>query len=151
MDNHNNFSSLKTIVIGFSRYPLPMYIILFCPEPRGYVDGGLHWADYVIFSLFLCISLGIGFFYACTGGRQRTTKEFIMADRKLNIVPTMLSLLVSHQSAIMILGNAAEMYTRGSLAWLWMSISFLFSVFICERIVIPWLYPLGLTSIYEVR
>ena len=45
-----------------------------------------HWADYVIFTVFLVISMGIGLYYALTGGKQRTTEEFIMADRKLQVI-----------------------------------------------------------------
>ena len=75
--------------------------------------ASLHWADWLIFVTFLLVSLGIGVYHAVTGGKQRTTQEFIMANRKLNVLPTMLSLLVSYQSAIMVLGLTAEMYTRG--------------------------------------
>ena len=44
----------------------------------------------------------------CTGGKQKSTKEFISGNKKLSVFPTMLSLLVSYQSAILILGMTAE-------------------------------------------
>ena len=37
----------------------------------------LHWADYLVFSLFLLISLLIGIYFALTGGKQKRAKEFI--------------------------------------------------------------------------
>lgn len=40
-----------------------------------------HWADYLIFSLSLAISLLIGLYFAVTGDRQRTTEEFLLASR----------------------------------------------------------------------
>ena len=43
-----------------------------------------HWADYVVCCLSFGISIAIGIYFACTGGKQRTTKEFLMADRKGN-------------------------------------------------------------------
>ena len=44
-----------------------------------------HWADYLIFVLVLLISVIIGIYHAATGGRQRTTEEFIMANRQLKV------------------------------------------------------------------
>ena len=54
--------------------------------------------DYVVFSLVLLLSAAIGIFYGCTGGKQKTTKEFLMADRKMNFLPVALSLLASFMS-----------------------------------------------------
>ena len=45
--------------------------------------ASLHWLDVFILGIFLLISIGIGVYHALTGGRQRTTAEFIMANRKL--------------------------------------------------------------------
>ena len=41
-----------------------------------------QWYDYVIFTVTLLISLSIGVYYAVSGGKQRTTQEFLMADRR---------------------------------------------------------------------
>ena len=62
----------------------------------------------------------------------------------------MMSLLVSFQSAIMILGNPAEIYMYGTQAWLGYCIGFILALTAAERLVIPWMYPLHLTSINEV-
>ena len=45
----------------------------------------LHIVDYVIFIAVLVFSVGIGLYYAFTGGKQRTTKEYLMANRKLAV------------------------------------------------------------------
>ena len=37
----------------------------------------LHWADYLVFSLFLLISLLIGAYFALSGGKQKLVGEFI--------------------------------------------------------------------------
>ena len=50
-----------------------------------------HWADYLIFAVFLTISIGIGLFFSLTGGRQKTTEEFIMADRSLKVSVVLIS------------------------------------------------------------
>jgi len=52
------------------------------------------WADYVVFSLVLLLSAAIGFYYACTGGKQKTTKEYLLADRNMHWIPVAISLAV---------------------------------------------------------
>ncbi|ELU08939.1 hypothetical protein CAPTEDRAFT_178364 [Capitella teleta] len=113
------------------------------------MENYLHWIDYIIFGAFLGISILIGAYHACAGGKQKTTEEFLMGNRQLKILPTMVSLFVSYQSAIAILGNAAEVFTKGTLMWLWASIAYSLSLILAERVFVPWIYPLGLTSVYE--
>ena len=112
--------------------------------------ASLHWADYVIFVAFLLASLAIGIYHSLTGGRQQTTQEFIMANRRLHFLPTMLSIIASSHSAIMILGQSAEMYNWGIQGWLGGMVFIVVSITITERLIVPWIYPLKLTSTYEV-
>jgi len=112
--------------------------------------GRLEWPDYVILAVFLAISLGIGVYQSLTGGRQQTTSEFILADRRLRVVPTTLSLLVSFQSAVMMLGLAAEMYQYGMQQLVWAPVGFLVTMVVSERLIVPWIYPLQLVSINDV-
>ncbi|KAK2187297.1 hypothetical protein NP493_170g00031 [Ridgeia piscesae] len=111
--------------------------------------ASLHLLDYLILAAFLLVSVGIGVYHALTGGRQRTTSEFIMANRKLQVIPTVISMMVSFQSAIMILGFVAEMYRYGSQAWLWLIVGLLIGLVIVERVFIPWIFPLKLVSVFE--
>ena len=111
----------------------------------------LHWQDYVILALFLVVSLSIGFYHSVTGGRQRTTQEFISANRKLGILPTAISLFVSFISAITILGSPVEMYQYGIQYLFWTPVSFGLAILLAERLVLPWIYPLKLVSINDVR
>ena len=109
----------------------------------------LRWPDYLIFAGFIVISLAIGVYHALTGGRQRTTQEFITADRKLKVLPTSMSLLVSFVSAIGILSFTSEMYMHGPQFVLGIG-GKLIGILIAERFLVPWLYPLKLTSVNEV-
>jgi len=104
----------------------------------------------VVLAVFLVISVGIGFYHSLTGGRQRTTEEFIMANRRLDILPTTLSLFVSFQSAIIMLGVTAEMYMYGIQTFVWVPIAYTVSLLLTERFIIPWLYPLKLVSVNDV-
>ncbi|ELU06836.1 hypothetical protein CAPTEDRAFT_91192 [Capitella teleta] len=112
--------------------------------------AGLHWADYLIFAFFLLVSLAIGVYHAFSGNKQRTTQEFIMADRNLKVLPTVLSLLVSYQSAIMVVGCSAEIYSYGTQQWFGVLIGYTFAILLAERLFVPWIFPLQLTSVYEV-
>ena len=111
----------------------------------------MHWLDYAIFLALLVVSLGIGVYHGCTGGRQKTTAEFLLANRNLKVIPTVISLMVSFQSAILILGMVAEMYTFGITFWPMYVLSVTISLVIVERLFVPWFYPLKLTSVFEVN
>ena len=67
-----------------------------------------------MFSITLAGSLGIGLYYACAGGKQKTTNEYLMGDRNLKIIPVAISLLVSFISSTAIMGTPAEMYAYGT-------------------------------------
>lgn len=105
--------------------------------------------DYVVFGIVLVVSAGIGLFYAFTGGKQRTTQEFLMADRNMKLLPIAISILVSFISAIMILGTAAEMHTAGTEYWM-LAWGMSMSNVMAALLFVPLLHPLKLTSSYEV-
>lgn len=105
--------------------------------------------DYVIFAGLLAASAGIGVFHALTGGRQRTTQEFLMADRSMGCVPVSLSLIASFQSAVAIIGVPAEIYTNGTQYW-FIGCAYILGLLIPGFIFIPLLYRLRLSSAYQV-
>ena len=106
--------------------------------------------DYVVCAAVLLVSAGIGVFYGCTGKRQNTTQEFLMADRQMPFIPVALSLLASFMSAITLLGTPAEMYTYGTEYWLiW--IGYCGTIAMAAHIYHPVFFKLKLTSVFEVR
>ncbi|KAM4713631.1 solute carrier family 5 member 6a [Anableps anableps] len=104
--------------------------------------------DYVIFVLLLVASAGIGLFYAFSGGRQRTTQEFLMADRSMSCLPVSLSLLATFQSAVAILGAPSEVYAFGTQYW-FLGCSYFLGLLIPAHVFIPIFYRLRLSSAYE--
>uniref|UniRef100_A0A8C6S539 Sodium-dependent multivitamin transporter n=1 Tax=Neogobius melanostomus TaxID=47308 RepID=A0A8C6S539_9GOBI len=104
--------------------------------------------DYIIFGLLLAASTGIGLFYALSGGRQRTTQEFLMADRSMSCLPVSLSLLATFQSAVAILGAPSEVYTFGTQYW-FLGCSYFLGLLIPAHVFIPVFYRLRLSSAYE--
>ena len=60
--------------------------------------------DYVVFTAVLMVSVCIGLYHACSGGKQRSTSEFLMANRSMSALPVALSTLASFFSASTLLG-----------------------------------------------
>ena len=54
---------------------------------------GFGWADYLVLAIVLLASAGVGFYYACTGGKQKTTREYLLADRSMHWLPVAASLV----------------------------------------------------------
>ena len=105
--------------------------------------------DYLVFSLMLIISIGIGIYHGFTGGRQRTTAEFLLADGDMNPIPVAMSLTASFISAITFLGTPAENYIHGSLF-----INFAGAYILTGIVTVRWFLPMffrsGDMSAYEV-
>ncbi|XP_012942630.1 sodium-coupled monocarboxylate transporter 1 [Aplysia californica] len=75
-------------------------------------------ADYVVFVITLVISAGIGIFFAVKKGGQKSTKQFLMADKSMGFFPLSLSVLASFFSASTLLGTPAEIYQFGTMYWI---------------------------------
>lgn len=105
--------------------------------------------DYAIFVLLLIASAGIGLFHAFSGGRQSTTREFLLADRSMSCLPVSLSLLATFQSAVAILGAPAEIYAYGTQYW-FLGCSYFLGLLIPAHVFIPVFYRLRLSSAYQV-
>ena len=106
--------------------------------------------DYVVFSLNLVISLGIGVYFSQVGGKQKDNKEYLVGDRRMNFLPVALSIMASYVAAGTILGHPAEMYLYGtmwSVSWLAVAIA----AFLAALIWVPLLHPMKLTSSNQVR
>ena len=118
--------------------------------PETGVPKGFHLVDLGIFIGVLAVSLIIGLYHACTGGKQRTTSEYLMANRKMNTLPVALSMLVSFLSGIVVLGTPAEMYTRGTQLFM-RTIGYCIACLISAAVIVPMFFELKVTSSFEVR
>jgi len=115
-------------------------------------DGVTTFAvwDYVVFGIVLCISLSIGLYHAFAGGRQRSTAEFLFADRSMSALPVALSVFASFFSASTILGTPAEIYQQGTMYWMcvWGAI---FAPLVGAFIFGPFFHRMAMLSVFEVR
>ena len=73
----------------------------------------LHWVDYVVFVVFMGVSLGIGVFYAFSGGRQRSPDEFLVGSRRLRVcrfIYLFILLYLYDQISVISIDIAKELY-----------------------------------------
>uniref|UniRef100_A0A1B6CD99 Sodium-dependent multivitamin transporter n=1 Tax=Clastoptera arizonana TaxID=38151 RepID=A0A1B6CD99_9HEMI len=107
-----------------------------------------HTADYVVLSITLVVSAGIGIYFRFTGGKQKTTKEYLLGNKNQKIIPVAISLMASFMSAITLLGVSAEIYNYGTL---FLIINFAYVIFtpIAAYLYLPVFFKLGATSAYE--
>lgn len=109
----------------------------------------MEWVDHLVLSGLLALSMAIGAYHSCSGGRQCTTREFILNDRRLRVAPSVLSFVVSYMSSYTVLGSSAEYYFWGTQFWFAADLLSLLTLLFLERLVVPVVYKLQLTSIYE--
>jgi sodium-coupled monocarboxylate transporter 8/12 len=113
-----------------------------------FTDNRFTAWDYVVFAALLAISSVIGLYYGCTGSKQSSTSEFLMAGRSMGIFPVALSLLASFMSAITLLGTPAEIAVFGTQYWMiWLS--YCFVIPLSAYVFVPVFYRLNLTSVFE--
>ena len=112
-------------------------------------ENRFSFVDYIVFAIILAIASVIGLFYGCTGNKQSSTAEFLMAGRSMSVLPVALSLLASFVSAILLLGTPAEIAVYGSQYWV-IIVSFFFVIPITAYMFLPVFYRLQVTSVFEV-
>jgi len=106
------------------------------------------WPDYLVFAAMLAVSAVIGVYYACIGGKQSTTDEFLMAGRNMGTFPVAMSLIASFMSAVTLLGTPAEMYQYGTM-YLLISFAFMLVMPSTNYLYLPIFFKLQVTSAYE--
>ena len=87
-------------------------------------------------------------FVRFSGGKQKTDREFLMADRGASVLPVSFSLMASFMSAITLLGVTMENYTYGT-QFVVINISYLLSTPVAAYIFLPVFYGLQSASVYK--
>ena len=114
-------------------------------------DDRFSVVDYVVFSIMLLISALIGIWYGCgPGGKQKTTAEYLLANRKMRYFPVAISLLVSYLSAITLLGVPSEIYTYGAQYYV-LIVSYFIICGTVAIIFVPMFRRVNITCANEVR
>ncbi|XP_035714440.1 sodium-coupled monocarboxylate transporter 1 [Folsomia candida] len=102
--------------------------------------------DYVAVVGTLCLSLGIGLYYACAG--KQTNEDMLVGGRSMNPIAIAASMLVTYLSAITILGYPAEVYTHGIQIFM-ITIMSTICIPLSTFVFVKVFYKMKLTSVYE--
>jgi len=104
--------------------------------------------DYLVLATVLLCSSLIGLYYRFSGGKQKTQREYLLADGGSSIIPVAFSLMASFMSAITLLGVTQENYTYGT-QFVVINISYVISTPIAAYIFLPVFYGLQSASVYK--
>lgn len=104
--------------------------------------------DYLVFIAMLLVSAGIGVYYRFSGGKQKTTTEYLLADRNMSIWPVSFSLMASFMSAITLLGVSNENYQFGT-QFIVINLSYGLATPIAAYLFLPVFFKLQTCSAYQ--
>ncbi|XP_078001019.1 sodium-dependent multivitamin transporter-like [Glandiceps talaboti] len=104
--------------------------------------------DWVLFAAMLVISALTGIYHGIHKGGQKTTAQYLVADRSMGCVPIATSYFVSFVSAIAVLGFPTEVYIFGMQFALGL-IGIVIGVSIMVWTFIPVIRGLEIISVYE--
>ncbi|RUS69858.1 hypothetical protein EGW08_022380, partial [Elysia chlorotica] len=111
-------------------------------------DVSLIGWDYLVMAVILAVPVVVSLWYAFRDKDRLTRSEYLLGGQTMNLVPVAMSLFVTFQSAVSLIGAPGEIYTFGTsylLIYIGISLSYVVSAWT----VVPLLYPLEVTSIYQ--
>ncbi|OAD54198.1 Putative sodium-dependent multivitamin transporter [Eufriesea mexicana] len=108
----------------------------------------LEVADYAVIVVTMIISSAIGVYYRLTGGKQRSTEEYFMANRTMRVAPVAIGLMVSYLSAVSVLGVSSENYVYGT-QYAVINISYGLATPVVAYLYLPIFFKIGKASAFE--
>ena len=83
-----------------------------------------------------------------SGGKQKTQREYLLADKKASVLPVAFSLMASFMSAITLLGVTMENYRHGT-QFVLINLSYLLSTPVAAYLFLPVFHGLQSPSVYR--
>ncbi|BFZ08568.1 hypothetical protein BsWGS_11607 [Bradybaena similaris] len=108
----------------------------------------LQIVDYVVIALTLLISLGIGVVFAVIDFRNDNRLEYLLGGRRMLMLPVAFSIFATYTSGIALVGLVTDIYMTGVMAAA-ICVGIALAYCLAAYTVVPLLYPLRLTSLYE--
>ncbi|XP_035221456.1 putative sodium-dependent multivitamin transporter isoform X2 [Stegodyphus dumicola] len=122
---------------------------IFHSEPLSRQELMLSVMDYIVIGAMLLFSSGIGVYFRFSGGKQRTTHEFLLAGRNMSVLPVAFSVMASGKSAITYLGVPADMYVYGTY-FVFTNLGTTAGALVAGFLFIPVYFRTGASTTYEV-
>lgn len=111
-------------------------------------DPALTLLDYVVATIILLFPVGIGVWYAVRDAKKATREEYLLGGRKMALVPVALSIFITFQSAVSQIGIPADVFFYGFI-YIVSALGIALSFLVGYVTVVPLMYPLHITSLYE--
>lgn len=54
------------------------------------------WYDYILFTMMLALSAGIGIYFGCFGTKQSTADEYLLGNKRMKVFPVAVSLVARY-------------------------------------------------------
>ena len=108
-----------------------------------------HWADYVVYSLAVAGSTAIGLYHGFTRRKNAGIDDYLMAGRRMPILPVSLSQYMSWLSAISILSDPVDVYYHGLIYWV-IGVGYALAMPVTGAIFVPRFHRMKLTSVFKV-
>ncbi|GFR93212.1 sodium-coupled monocarboxylate transporter 1-like [Elysia marginata] len=111
-------------------------------------DVSLIAWDYVVMAIIIAFPVVVSIWYAFRDKNKLTRSEYLLGGQRMNVIPVAMSLFVTFQSAVSLIGAPGEIYSFGTsylLIYIGISLSYVVSAWT----VVPLVYPLEVTSIYQ--
>lgn len=106
--------------------------------------------DYLIFGACLFISIGIGVYHAFKGRHNKSTNDYYFGGKTMGAIPVTLSLIVTYQSSVFLLGMPAELYVYGTM-FMWIFVGVIIGFVLISLLIAPLLHPLDIKTVYQVN
>ncbi|CAN7992863.1 unnamed protein product, partial [Ixodes hexagonus] len=107
-----------------------------------------HPAEFAVFGVLMTAILGLGLFFAFRRKLPLTVDEMFLGSRTLQMVPLALSVLATIVSSTGIISFTAHFYAYG-MNMVWSLVTYLTMIPVTVHLIIPVLYRLKVTSIFE--
>ncbi|GAB1599095.1 sodium-dependent multivitamin transporter-like isoform X1 [Argonauta hians] len=104
--------------------------------------------DYLVFIFTIIFSIAIGLFFGCHQKNKKSVADYISGNRQMSALPLALSLMVSFQSSIMILGMPAEAYVYG-IMYFFSVVGFMICLLVSAHLYADFFHSLNFYSINE--
>ncbi|KAH6948498.1 hypothetical protein HPB50_024899 [Hyalomma asiaticum] len=107
------------------------------------------WAEYGVFAILMVANFALGLYFSFRRRSLKSTAdEVFLGSRSLHSVPLAVSALASIMSSIGIVGVSAHVYAYGTHMF-WNQVLAPINALIAAHVVVPVLYRLRVTSVFE--
>ncbi|KAH8306385.1 hypothetical protein KR018_009756 [Drosophila ironensis] len=104
--------------------------------------------DYIVFTVMLSASAGIGVYFGFFSKSQNTTEEYLQGGKKMPTFPVAISLVSSQLSGVAMMSIPADSYAFG-FNIIFVMLAMIFAIPILVYVIVPVFYENGVSNCYQ--